>query len=129
VIDATELGPPERWCRYHAVNIVDGVVVLHKAVEADWKGTHKAPRLTYRPGRKVTATDWNPIPSCGGGLHLAATPWEAQMYCPGAVHYVAVTVDVADLVVIDRDKVKARTLRVLHEVDIDGNPLTGEGTP
>jgi hypothetical protein len=31
-----------------------------------------------------------------------------------------------DLVVIDRYKAKARTLRVLHEVDIDGNPLVAE---
>jgi hypothetical protein len=126
LIDATGLTDPQKWCRYHGLAPVDGSVVLHKAVEDDWKGTHKRQPLIYRPGRQVTAADWDPTPSCGGGLHLAATPWEARVYCPDAAHYVAAAVALADLVVIDRYKAKARTLRVLHEVDIDGNPLVAE---
>jgi hypothetical protein len=120
LIDATSVDTPERWLAHHGVPVVDGKAVLAKAIDDDWKGTHKVPRLLYRPGRTVKAPDWNPAPRCGGGLHLSPCPAMALLYHPGATKFVAVEVDVADIVILD-DKCKAPRGRVLFEVDIDGN--------
>ena len=113
---------PVDWCAAYGVTPKRGFVTLFKAVEDDWRGQHKLDEVTYRPGDKPTAPDFNRRAVCGGGLHLSPFPFMAQRYCDTASHFVACKVRVADMVILE-DKVKVKTCTVLHEVDIDGNPL------
>ena len=61
---------------------------------------------------------------CGGGLHLCLTPSKSRGYYSMATRYVECLIDVTEAVVVDRDKVKARSVRVIREVTIDGEPVT-----
>lgn len=78
---------------------------------------------SYRPGTSAEALDWDPAPSCGGGLHFSPRPFMARKYVSGS-RFVACRVKLADVVVIDdygtSDKLKARSCTVLFECDEDG---------
>lgn len=108
------------WLNYHGVKVTKaGYAVLYKAVDQDWHGTY-GNTWTYSPGATVTADDYDPTPSCGGGLHLGVTPRHARAYHQDATRYVACKVKVAELIPLD-DKCKVRSVQVLHEVTIDGD--------
>jgi hypothetical protein len=103
----------------------DGDVVLYKAVRDNYHSSHGT---EYTPGTVVTADDWNDRPECGGGLHLSQTPLHAFLYDYSATRFLECRVAVADLAVCSLhdalpDKVKARTLRVVREVDEFGRAV------
>ena len=118
-----DLSTIEVWAAYHGIPIADGRIRLAKAVRDDYRSAHD---MSYKVGSEVTAPDWTTTRACGGGLHLVAQGWQGISYDPSATRFVAVEVAIADLVVIDGEKVKARTLRVLHETDAYGVPLAVE---
>ena len=124
VIDhsAIRLDNPDTWCRYHGVEVTDGIATVYKAANAAWttdRGTD------YTPGTTPTAPDWQPDPECGHGLHFSPTPAQAAGYLgEPAVHYLAVGVEVATLVPLGADKCKApRVVRACVEVDRAGRPV------
>ena len=125
LIVVPDIATVDDWFDYHGVNATDGHVVLYKAVDDQLRSGRGMP---YPLGEVVEAPDWSPVDECGGGLHLCATAHHATAYFPPASRWLACRVAVADLVVITdgagrSDKVKARRVEVLHEVDIHGRPV------
>lgn len=134
------------WLRKKNLQVKDGKVVLFKAVRKNLHSKRSAPsyyssrvygsakkmQSPYVPGSTLTAPDWQPNSYCGNGLHLCATPLAAGAYLHDrGRRYVAVEVDIHDIRVIDAhsgsDKVKVRTLKVLYEVDFNGNRIAYRG--
>ena len=114
----------EEWCEFYGVPVKRGIAVLFKAVEDDWKGSTKHADISYEPGSKPVAHDWNEAAVCGGGLHLVPRPFMGDQYVSGRVaHYVGCPVRVAEMVLLE-DKVKVpRLAKPTFEVDIDGEPV------
>ena len=120
LIDHTqEPGDAEGWCRYHDVEVVDGVATVYKAVTNEWttnRGT------SYAPGSTPSAPDWGAEPECGHGLHFSPTPVEAMSYHPDATRFVAVGVRLDELVPILGGTAECKAPRVVvpcREVTID----------
>ena len=110
------------WLDYNGITPTKaGYVTLFKAVGDNWQASH-GNRWVYEPGNTVTADDYAPTRECGQGLHLGATPHHAGGYMVEATKYVAVRVKVSELIPLG-DKCKVRSVKVLHEVDIDGKQM------
>jgi hypothetical protein len=126
VITPPDLTDPANWLAYYGVHVDDGKTVLFKAVGQDWLSGYGT---RYQPGDKPEAPDWQPTNACGQGLHLSPRPHLTLGYYNGSgdARFVACQVDAADLVVIgsqsSADKCKVRSCTVLHECDIDGEPI------
>ena len=119
---ALDLDDLATWIAYHGATVTDGALTAYKAVGDDWQTDRKG--WVYAPGATVVAEDWDGKPECGGGLHLCLTPSKSRGYYSMATRYVECLIDVTEAVVVDRDKVKARSVRVVREVTIDGEPVT-----
>lgn len=130
VIDLTapNLSHVTDWAEYQDAEVVDGEVIVFKAVDADLRSERG---FTYPIGKTVTCPDWNARPVCGGGLHFSPHPAQARDYYQEATRFLRCAVPVGEAVVIDgkvtsvTPKLKARTARVLCEVDARGNEVTG----
>ena len=122
----TPLGLPDpaAWVAYHGLATKDGVAVVYKAVSQELVAGQCHTPTTYTIGSTVEATDWNPAPTYGHGLHFSPTPFHASLYYQGIgePRFLACEVDVASLVPLG-DKCKAPSCRVLHEVDQSGEPV------
>ena len=116
------------WLTHHGI-VIDptGHATLFKAVNNNWQAS-RGTRWTYAPGTTVTADDYQPTRECGHGLHLGATPWRARAYHTNATKFVAVSVDVAELIPLG-DKAKVKQVKVLHEVDATGAPMSSRISP
>ncbi len=121
-VSALDLDDLATWTEYHGATVTDGTLTAYKAVGDDWQADRKG--WVYAPGATVTAEDWDAKPECGGGLHLCLTPSKSRGYYSAATRYVECLIDVTEAVVVDRDKVKARSVRVVREVTIDGEPVS-----
>jgi hypothetical protein len=129
-----QITPPDTttgaaWCEFYGVPVTEGVAVLYKAVQDDWRGTMKT-TVTYRPGEIPAAPDWDGGKAeCGGGLHFFAHPWEGSKWCDGYKHILACPVKVNELSAKGQsaqypDKVKApRVCEPVFEVDVDGKRI------
>jgi hypothetical protein len=125
-ITALVLNDPATWCGYYGVQVNDGSALLYKAVNTSLAAGHQYYKATtYTVGSDVTADDWRDDHQCGGGLHVSPRPDQAKRYRPEGetgTRYLRVAVALTDLRPIG-DKAKARTVRVLAEVDAAGNDL------
>jgi len=121
-VSALDLDDLATWTEYHGATVTDGTLTAYKAVGDDWQADRNG--WVYAPGATVVAEDWDGKPECGGGLHLCLTPRKSRGYYCMATRYVECLIDVTEAVVVDRDKVKARSVRVVREVTIDGEPVT-----
>ena len=121
-VSALDLDDLATWIAYHGATVTDGALTAFKAVGDDWQTGRKG--WVYAPGETVVAEDWDGKPECGGGLHLYLTPRTSRDYYSAATRYVECLIDMSEAVVVDRDKVKARSVRVVREVTIDGEPVT-----
>ena len=76
IIDLTalDLTDPTTWCEYHGITVTDGIALVYKAVDQDWKSHHGT---DYSPGSTPEAPDWKPTRECGKGLHFGYTPQRA----------------------------------------------------
>ena len=103
------LSDPAAWVAYHGI-----------ATKVAGQGHTPT---TYAIGSTVEATDWDPDPECGPGLHFSPTPSHASLYYQGIgePRFLACEVDVASLVPLG-NKCKAPSCRVLREVDIHADP-------
>jgi len=124
----------EEWLTRYSIRTVDGKVVLYKGLNQDWRSPHG---LGYKPDTTVTAPDWvDDGRECGAGLHFCWCPSACDQfnvdYKPFS-HYVACKVAVADIRVYRNDgvqfpdKVRARTCKVLYEVDREGKRVSKKG--
>ena len=118
------LHDPAAWVAYHGIATKDGTAVVYKAVSQELVAGQGHILTTYAIGSTVEATDWDPDPGCGPGLHFSPTPFHASLYYQGdgEPRFLACEVDVASLVPLG-DKCKAPSCRVLHEVDQSGDPV------
>jgi hypothetical protein len=113
----------EEWADYTGRTITSRTITVYKAVDRQLVSDHGT---AYPVGETVTAPDWEAARICGSGLHFSQTPRHANRYRQNATHsrFLACQISTDDAVVLDHDKIKARSCVVLHEVDIDGQPLT-----
>ena len=130
VIDMTkvDLHDPETWAAHKAADLVDGEVILWKALgESKTSGERFGCPVTWEAGYSVSCDDWDPTPECGGGLHLSPYPREAITYLKDATRMFKCVATLTDIVPIisdvKADKCKARTVRVIAETNMDGTPL------
>ncbi|WP_244933060.1 DUF7666 domain-containing protein [Micromonospora tulbaghiae] len=134
LIDLTQLdlANPAAWCDHHGVTVTDGTAVLYKALGDDLTAGQEYGKPTvYTVGQTVTCDDWSDTNDCGGGLHFSPTPHQASQYHYDASRWLAVEVDVATLRPITEGgtpKAKAKSCRVLREVDAFGRLIAGEVT-
>uniref|UniRef100_UPI001963BE56 DUF7666 domain-containing protein n=1 Tax=Leifsonia aquatica TaxID=144185 RepID=UPI001963BE56 len=124
-VSAIDRSDVTQWAAYHGTDIQDGEVIVYKAVDDDLKSGRG---FAYPIGETVTAPDWDPRDACGNGLHLSPRPHHARYYYSTATRFLKCAVKLTDLTIIDGNgtsvpKLKAKTVRVLAEVDIDGNPI------
>jgi hypothetical protein len=85
-VDGHWLPDAQRWCDLWRVPIAgDSVARLYKVTGMDHTtGTDYDRKTFWRVGSTVTCgDDWEPVPVCGGGLHLwptldAAVEWAAK---------------------------------------------------
>ena len=94
---------PAAWVAYHGIATKDGVAVVYKAVSQELAAGHRHTPTTYAIDSTVEATDWDPDPGCGPGLHFSPTPFHASLYYQGIG--------------------EPPSCRVLHEVDQFGAPV------
>ena len=130
VIDMTkvDLHDPETWAAHKAADLVDGEVILWKALgESKTSGERFGCPVTWEAGYSVSCDDWDPTPECGGGLHLSPYPREAITYLKDATRMFKCVATLTDIVPIiynnDSDKCKVKSVRVIEETNIDGTPL------
>ena len=128
VIDMTALdrSDPATWCDLNGIDVTDGRALVYKAVDADLNAGHGYAVTAYPVGGTVTAPDWSSKSTwCGRGLHFGRSPMAAAGYHRGdsGPRYLACEVDLTEVVVLD-DKIKARSCRVLREVDRHGREIT-----
>jgi hypothetical protein len=98
-------------------------VTLVKAVGADLVSQNG---MLYAIGSTVTAPDYTADPECGHGLHFCATPADTKQWVAVRDRFLACSVETRTMIPI-QDKVKARTCKVLYEVDAEGNRLPQDG--
>jgi hypothetical protein len=115
----------EEWCELYGVDVSDGVAILFKAVDADFKSRFG---MSYAPGTRPVAGDWDGGESrCGGGLHFSPRPYLALEFTHSANRYVACPVRLAAMVVLPgpyQNKVKAKEVCApVYEVDENGLEL------
>ena len=130
VIDMTwtESHDPEMWAAHTTADVLDGEVVLWKALGADLTSGEEFGRpVKWEVGQEVSCDDWDPTPEYGGGLHLSPHPYEAIMYREEATRMLKCSATLSDIVPIiydnDSDKCKVKSVRVIEETNIDGTPL------
>ncbi len=121
-----DLSTPAAWCDYYGVTVTNGIAMVYKAVNDDFR----SPRGTsYAPGTIPVAPDWDGgKKECGLGLHYSPSPAMAREFHPDAKRYLACPVALADISVHpDGDypqKIKARGCAApTFEVNYDGEPI------
>jgi hypothetical protein len=119
-----------QWCGYYGIPVVDGQVVLYKAVRDDYRS---ARGVLYAPGSMPEAPDWDGGEAeCGGGLHLTCHPHfgvTASFGDPQATRFLACPVRLEDVrppQPSDQYPEKVKVRRIcgpIVEVDRHGTPL------
>jgi hypothetical protein len=128
VIDLTQLDLDghQDWADYHGVKTEGGELIVYKAVNADLKSGRG---FAYPIGETVTDPAWKPGNFCGGGLHFSPSPAQAKVYFTDATRFLKCAVKTDELSIIDgadtyeTPKLKAKSARVLCEVDIHGEEI------
>lgn len=98
----------------------DATVKLVKAVT---KGTYASmntlpdgSKTIYSPGAKIEAPDYERDHQCGRGLHFSANFRDARRWAHGPVVGMECDVDLATLIYINHQKVKAKSCTVVGEI-------------
>ncbi|MEO2134643.1 hypothetical protein [Microbacterium sp.] len=130
VIDITKLDRTNwrTWADYWGVEISGDELIVYKAVDANLKSGRG---FAYPIGETVEAPDWKAGDFCGSGLHLSPRPTHALQYFREATRYLECAVNVGEIAVIngngvDTPKLKAKRVRVLREVTLDGDAVNSK---
>jgi hypothetical protein len=127
LIQAPDVTTAEQWCAFYGVEVENGVAILYKAVDAEFKSRQG---MSYAPGTQPEAPDWDGSEEkCAGGLHFSPFPFVALQFTPNATRFLACPVRVADMVVGENgtfsQKVKARgACGPVYEVDEYGRRVS-----
>jgi hypothetical protein len=128
VIDVSQLdlGVTTTWADHRGVDLIEGRVVLYKAVDEHLTAGqgHDMPTV-YTVGTDMVCLDWEDSHNCGGGFHLSPTTSQATSYRPDAKRWLRCSAAVEDVRPINNGtpKCKVRALRVEAEVDRFGREL------
>jgi hypothetical protein len=106
---------------YHGVKTDGDELIVYKAVDENWQAGHGYRTTDYLVGTTVEAPDWQATKECGNGLHFGSTPAVAAAY-GGRTHLLECRIQKADTVALG-DKLKAKSCRVIREVDIHGEAI------
>jgi hypothetical protein len=128
-ISSLDLTNPDTWANFHGVQITDGQAILYKATSANLTtGQHQyGPPTVWTVGTETAAPDWADNDARGAELHVSPRPGQARRYRPDGetgTRYLKVSVPLDGLRPLGPDKAKARAVRVLAEVDVNGNEVT-----
>ena len=113
------------WLNKYECPIRRGKVILYKATDENYRTRNG---FQYTIGEMAIAPDWEDIDiECGKGLHLCHHPVCCKEFIT-ARHYLACEVKVIDLRIYSSkpefpDKLRAKSCRVLYEVDRWGNKI------
>lgn len=140
VIDLSglDLSDARQWAAYHCVHLDDdGMLTLYKAVPADrTTGREYGHEVAWPTEGRVECEDWDPVPNCGGGLHLSPVPRQAARYMDddkvhAGARFLECRVPVDQIIPLSLDtppttpKAKAPWVQVVREVTIDGVNVDG----
>ena len=121
---------PEKWCVFFDVEVCDGVAVIYKGTDNDFRSPHG---VSYAPGTIPKADDWDGgKDECGGGLHFSPKPGWTRAYNCNAKHYVACPVRLSDMRPPKSsdnypDKIKASgCCAPVWGCDVEGKPIMQE---
>jgi len=121
--------PPQNlleWFEEYDLHPVDGVVILYKAVDSDFKSERGG---DYTPGNTSECDHWDTSVECGGGLHFCGTVHHALGMYASAKRFCGCPVAVDSIAHWPNgdypQKVKAPRVVApgCFEVDIDGKPV------
>jgi hypothetical protein len=85
----------EQWCEFYGVDIVDGVVVLFKGVDDEFRSPRGG---IYIPGTTPAACDWDGgEKECGGGFHFSPVALMTLEFASNATRFVACPIRVSDI--------------------------------
>jgi len=128
VVDVTEIDNTtvQGWADYHGVKVEAGELIVYKAVNDELESSRG---FAYPIGEMVTDPVWAPGDFCGNGLHFSPAPHQALDYYPSATRFleVAIPADACSVIagndLYSTPKIKAKSGRVLREVDVNGRPV------
>ena len=120
VIDMTAIdrSDPQSWVDLCGGKVRDGWLTVYKGVDGELRSAYGT---KYPVGATVTADDWLPTEECGRGLHFSPSPSATHTYC-APERYLECEVELAGIMQLG-DKIKARSCRVVREVDRWGDPI------
>ena len=115
------------WCAWHGVKVVDGVAMVYKCVNDDFRSKRGG---DYTPGTIPAAPDWDGgAKECGGGYHFSPSAAATRQFASGP-KFLACPVALTDMRApkLDDDsyanKIKAaKCCGPVVEVDIYGKPV------
>jgi hypothetical protein len=119
-----QIASAEDWCRLYGVQVQNGVAILYKAVDEDFRSRYGT---SYEPGSEPQAADWDERRKCGGGLHFSPRPYMGLEFTQSRARFVACPVRLDDIAAWGGpypNKVKARGVCApVYEVDENGNAV------
>lgn len=125
-ITALDLTSLTDWAEYHGVEVEGDEAIVYKAVDDELCSGRG---FAYPIGETVVCPDWRAEAACGNGLHLSPSPTQARDYFRAATRFLRCAVPTDELAIIDGEytemtpKLKARTVRVICEVDVHGREI------
>ena len=120
VIKVPALAVTSDWADFHGVENTGKTMVVFKAVDDSLKSGRG---FSYPIGETVKCDDWEANGECGSGLHFSPHPHMATRYFTEATRWLACRVSMSKDVQLLDDKVKARSAKVLYEVNEFGDRL------
>ena len=106
------------WIDYYGLESTNKEFIVYKLVD----GVLRSGRGTlYTIGKRVNCPDWSDAAQCGNGLHFSPSPSATHKYADGT-RYLACRVRKNDTILLG-DKIKAKSCKVLYEVDLDGEKI------
>ena len=118
---------PADWCDYYGVHVVDGVALLYKAVDSNYRSFRGG---DYTPGSTPSVPVFKPEPECAAGaLYFSPTPRHTHEFVTNPDRYVACPVWLEDIVTHPSGQYPAKVKAIgccapVYEVDVHGDPIT-----
>ena len=114
------------WCAWHGVKVVDGVAMVYKCVNDDFRSKRGG---DYTPGTIPAAPDWDGgAKECGGGYHFSPSAAATRQFASGP-KFLACPVALTDMRAPKLDDSYANKIKAAKccgpvvEVDIYGKPV------
>jgi len=120
----------EEWCERNLIEINNGKFLVYKATDINYQTQDN---FKYTIGKIVTDPQWNPSTGieCGFGLHFCYDPIACEQFNDRPGHYLLCEVDVKNVAFFKGTpvypaKIRAKSCKVICEVDRNGNRITSK---